>query len=273
MSKKAVFFDIDGTLWDYEQKIPESLATALEKLRMAGNLAFICTGRARSTVYEQSLLDLGFDGILAGCGTYVEMKDEVLYEHTIEFEELKSLCAMLKEKGIGIFAEGSKKLFIDWDYFNGQAYAEGFRSSMGETCVGLDTLTEEDKVNKLSVDFLGMEPEVVTELIDAEKYDVIIHDMSNQGEESRHVAEIIPKGFSKATGMEWICKHLEIDWKNTYAFGDGSNDIAMLKAANCGICMGNGNEIAKEQADVITEAVMDNGVYKELLRQGLYIRM
>ena len=31
--KKAVFFDIDGTLWNYQMQIPESTVLAIRKLR------------------------------------------------------------------------------------------------------------------------------------------------------------------------------------------------------------------------------------------------
>ena len=41
MEKSAVFFDIDGTLWDYTNYIPESTRKGIKKLRENGHLAFI----------------------------------------------------------------------------------------------------------------------------------------------------------------------------------------------------------------------------------------
>ena len=38
--KKAVFFDIDGTLWDFKMNIPESTKKALKELRKNGYYAF-----------------------------------------------------------------------------------------------------------------------------------------------------------------------------------------------------------------------------------------
>ena len=69
---KAIFFDIDGTLWDREQRIPESVKKALERLKENSHLFFICSGRTRSFIPDRELMPLGFDGILAGCGTYGE---------------------------------------------------------------------------------------------------------------------------------------------------------------------------------------------------------
>lgn len=65
--KKAVFFDIDGTLWNYQMQIPESTVLAIRKLRENGHYAFICSGRSRSNIQSPKLLGIGFDGVVASC--------------------------------------------------------------------------------------------------------------------------------------------------------------------------------------------------------------
>ena len=42
--KKAVFFDIDGTLWNEHMQVPESTTEAIRELRADGNYAFLCSG-------------------------------------------------------------------------------------------------------------------------------------------------------------------------------------------------------------------------------------
>lgn len=79
MSRKAVFFDIDGTLWDEHFVIPESTKEAIRKLRENGHLAFLCSGRTRAFIQDERLLALGFDGIVAGCGTWIEMDGKTLF--------------------------------------------------------------------------------------------------------------------------------------------------------------------------------------------------
>ena len=85
--KKAVFFDIDGTLWDDKMQIPESTISAIRALRANGNYAFICTGRSRSNVADERLLGIGFDGVVAGCGTYLEDSEGDICESIIIFKE------------------------------------------------------------------------------------------------------------------------------------------------------------------------------------------
>ena len=75
---KTVFFDIDGTIWDDDMVIPESTMEAVAALKANGHRAFICTGRARASVRSEKLLNMGFDGIIAACGNYIEMDGKVI---------------------------------------------------------------------------------------------------------------------------------------------------------------------------------------------------
>ena len=61
MGTKAIFFDIDGTLWDEKFQIPESTKKAFEMLKNNGHLTFICSGRTLSYIQDERLLALGFD--------------------------------------------------------------------------------------------------------------------------------------------------------------------------------------------------------------------
>ena len=48
------------------------------------------------------------------------------------------------------------------------------------------------------------------------------------------------------------------------AFGDGENDIQMLKFAGVGIAMGNADDEVKAAADYVTDSVDENGIEKAL---------
>jgi HAD superfamily hydrolase (TIGR01484 family) len=70
------------------------------------------------------------------------------------------------------------------------------------------------------------------------------------------------EGFTKGTACEFVFNHLNIDKKDSFAFGDGENDIEMLKLVGHGIAMGNAAEHIKEIADEVTETVLNDGIAK-----------
>ena len=52
MNKKVIFIDVDGTLLDYENRLPESASIAIKKARENGHKVYICTGRSKAEVYD-----------------------------------------------------------------------------------------------------------------------------------------------------------------------------------------------------------------------------
>lgn len=50
--------------------------------------------------------------------------------------------------------------------------------------------------------------------------------------------ECIQKGYSKATAIEYIRKHLGISKDEVYVFGDSSNDLSMFEYATHAVAMG-----------------------------------
>ena len=58
---KFIFIDVDGTLVDYENNLPDSAVEAIRLARKNGHKVYICTGRSRAEVY-QSIWDIGLDG-------------------------------------------------------------------------------------------------------------------------------------------------------------------------------------------------------------------
>lgn len=56
--------------------------------------------------------------------------------------------------------------------------------------------------------------------------------------------------------------------EESYAFGDGENDIEMLATVGCGIAMGNAAENVKRHAKQVTDSVSQDGVARGI---GKYI--
>ena len=77
--RKAVFFDVDGTLFKQGKNVPKSTIRAIAKIRENGHLAFVCTGRSRVMVPKTPILDIGFDGVVAACGMYADYQGKLLF--------------------------------------------------------------------------------------------------------------------------------------------------------------------------------------------------
>ena len=62
---------------------------------------------------------------------------------------------------------------------------------------------------------------------------------------------------------------LGVSKEETMAFGDGGNDIGMLRHAGIGIAMGNAKDDVKASADYVTTSVDEDGIFKALKHFGV----
>ncbi|MCC7145242.1 MAG: HAD-IIB family hydrolase [Phycisphaeraceae bacterium] len=74
------------------------------------------------------------------------------------------------------------------------------------------------------------------------------------------VLEIFTRGVDKWRGLSWIARQQGIDPKQIAVIGDQINDVAMIRAAGCGIAMGNAIDAAKEVAAHVTLTCDQHGV-------------
>ena len=72
--------------------------------------------------------------------------------------------------------------------------------------------------------------------------------------------EVLPKGINKAATLEKLLNHLGCRREELMAFGDGYNDISMLKYAGMGVVMGNANDTVKKEGDYIAPSNDENGI-------------
>ena len=111
MDNKILFFDIDGTLLGRNEYLPASAAEAIRRTRAKGNLCFICSGRSKSMLPEK-LLEVGFDGIICGGGTYISFRDEILVDHRLSAGELSRLLDWFEGSDLGLFFEGDEYIHV-----------------------------------------------------------------------------------------------------------------------------------------------------------------
>lgn len=251
-NRKAIFFDIDGTIWDRNNWIPDSTIRAIRVLREKGHLTFICTGRTRGYIQNPKLLNLGFDGIVSGCGTMIEYHDQVVFCREIEKTMVEATINTVRKYGFRPILEGREYLYLDEEEFKDDSYGKKLRSELGDH---LRTIKDEWgrwEICKLSCATTDADREGCFQEL-SPYYDFMIH--------NPHVLEMIPKGFHKGTGILKVCKFLHINKADTVAFGDSANDIGMLKTAAVSVVMGNGSDDAKAVADYITSPLGEDGIW------------
>jgi Cof subfamily protein (haloacid dehalogenase superfamily) len=255
MGKKAVFFDIDGTLYTHELGVPESAVQGIKELKDKGHFAFISTGRTRAMI-SQELVDLGFDGVLAACGTYVEYKENVIYNIDLKRETVNNAVDILRKYNVFCILEGRNYLYMDDDNASDDSEfsVNRFKNKFGKKIKPI--IGQEHHVNKITC-------RLDKHCNFQEAYKSLEKDFYSIYHNSK-IVELIPKGFSKAKGIEEIIKYLGININDTYAFGDSANDIDMLRYVKYGIAMGNSSSEILEMVKYKTDNIENDGIYNGL---------
>ncbi|MCK9471459.1 MAG: Cof-type HAD-IIB family hydrolase [Bacilli bacterium] len=253
--KKLFLFDIDGTLFDNDQKkVHDSTKQALIELRKTAHVG-IATGRAEFMLYSiADLLDL-FDDFVLINGQYIKSNGSVVYKNTIDPDELDLLCKKMDELDI----------------------AYGFQGSSDEAISKIDERVLES-FDKLGLDLPPLDKdyyfknEVYQAWAFSNKDQVEI--LKQQSSYFQFIKwldvgyDILPKSANKGNGVKKLADYLGIDMKDVIVFGDGDNDFEMIKNAGLGIAMGNATKKVKEVADFVTTSVGDDGISYALKHFG-----
>ena len=251
----AIFFDIDGTLWDRDNYIPQSTKDAIGLLRENGHLTFLCSGRTRVFINSEELLGMGFDGIVSGCGTFIEYeRKEMLYKQ-VDNRILKKSVQLFYEHDMPMVIEGRHKLYMDADIISRDAYGRYLLEAMKDYIEPIRGNEDRWEASKFTVLIHGTDYPAVMEAL-KDDYDFLVH--------GDVAMEVVPKGYNKASGIACVCEKLGIAVKDTYAFGDSANDVDMLDFAGVGVAMGDGTDVAKAHADYVTKDLHEDGIYHAL---------
>lgn len=277
--RKIVFIDVDGTLCNDDGFVPESAATAVREARKNGHLVYLCTGRSKAEIYDY-IMDIGFDGIIGAGGGFVEIGGEMLYHKKVSDENVRHLVDFFNEHNVDFYIEsngglyGSKNLIpklekilygdVENDH-EARLKKENNPNHFIEALIIGQDLYRND-VNKACF----LEPEEISfEKIKGEfknEFEVIHCTVPAFGDDS---GELGVPDVHKATAIEILLKHLNIDGKDTIALGDGLNDIEMFEFCELGIAMGNAKQGLKEIADEITDTHDEGGIYNSFKKHGL----
>lgn len=259
---KALFFDIDGTLVPYGSgHIPEEVSEAIAEVRRKGVKVFISTGRHLSWI--NNLGNTEFDGYVTVNGGMCLGADghTCIHKHCIEPSEIERLKEFSERSDIPlVVVPAEEKIFITRVTPEVQLVGEELHlppipvakvdNAVGKDVVQLMAFGSED--DRRSSGLFG---------------EVLKHSVATSW--NPYFCDIIPQGSDKSCGLRAMAEHFGFDMSETMAFGDGSNDVGMLRAAGIGVAMGNADTHVKEAADYITTSDTDHGVVNALRHFGL----
>ncbi|BAL83690.1 putative hydrolase [Selenomonas ruminantium subsp. lactilytica TAM6421] len=259
---KAVFFDIDGTLINIHHKrtsISPMVKRAIHELRAAGHRTFIASGRPWAYLSAEMTSEGLFDGFVLMNGAVVILDGQVIFRQDMPAQTVREMVALAEEKGLEYILEGHPKVYLRPEFKGLENVYRNIKIDVDEFVRDFDL----EDVQAAKLEFLCDTPGAdgafekllswpgVTGLIDPTL---------------RKYMELYAADISKATGIQWALEYMKVPLENSYAFGDGLNDLEMMGTVGHALVMGNAGPELKSLAEHVLPTVDEDGVAEGIYR-------
>lgn len=277
---KIIFLDVDGTLVDYDNRIPESAVKAIRLARDKGHKVYVCTGRSRAEM-QPEIWDIGIDGMIGGNGSYVEDNEEVVMHQLISKDDAKHIVDWLHSRGLEFYLESNNGLFASENFKEAaRPVLREYSLRKGKTEEEVKDQEAEDALHgliyggELYRDDLNKVSFILSDYQDhldsiEEFPNLEAHTWGGRGETALF-GDLGVKDINKAHAIAVLLKYLGAEQKDTIAFGDAKIDIPMLDYCQIGVSMGNGGPEILKMADMVTDDVAEDGLYNAFEKLGLF---
>lgn len=277
--RKIIFLDVDGTLVDYHNRIPESAIRAIRQARVNGHLVYVCTGRSRAEM-QPELWEIGLDGMIGGNGSYVEHQGQVVMHQLLSEEDSRAIVDWLHERGLEFYLESNNGLFASENFREraretlriysmnkGKTAEEVANQEVEDVMHGMvfDGELYRDDLNKVSFVLDSYQDHLDSK----EAFPQLVANTWGGRGETALFGDLGVKDIDKAHAISVLLDHLGASQADTIAFGDAKIDISMLDYCAVGVAMGNGGAEILAMADMITDDVEEDGLYHAFERLGL----
>ncbi len=257
--RKALFVDLDGTLFDKQNGIPKSTIDALNNLSPDVDL-YLATGRSSYTLAViEDIMPL-FKGFLLLNGQHVMVDNQTIFYKPMKKAGLLKLHEIASKYQAQIGYVTIDKAYV-------YSYSEDIHKFFSER--SNDRIVDCQKEDfDFSVPVSMVWLFAGTEVIDAMAKRLPELSFLKWG---RFGCDIVDKGESKQRGIKVIQETFGYLTEDMYAIGNGENDVEMFQAVGTAIAMGNSNDHVKENAHLVTSALSEDGIYKALKQLGLLV--
>lgn len=265
MPVKLIAFDLDGTLLDERKNIPEANLQALKEAARAGALLVPATGRLYTGIPEQlrSLPGARYFITINGAYAYDAVDDRNLYTSELCVDTCLRLIDYMDRLPVIYDCYQDNWGYITRSMFHraGDFIPDpGIMKMMRELRTPVDNLAETLRQKGRPV----------------QKMQMHFQDLAERDRQLKLVAEQFPEtaissslpwnieinsaGATKGQALKALCAALGIDLADVLAFGDGTNDLDMIRTAGTGVAMDNAAEEVKAAADWIAPSNINCGV-------------
>lgn len=249
---KIIFFDIDGTLVSFRtHRIPQSTLDAVHRIREKGTKVWIATGRP--VPFINNLGELEYDGIMCVNGGHcVKADGTVIFSRPVGQSDVIRMIEEQKKTGMAVVYAGNENAIL--------TAPDGVPDSVHEVFSLLNLPLPQLRPCEQALDMEVMQ--VIAFFSEKQSQHIMKNVLKECNETRWHpaFADCVAAGTDKATGIDAVIAHHGFDISETMAFGDGGNDITMLRHSGTGVAMGNANDNVKASADIITSSVDEDGI-------------
>ena len=259
-----LFFDIDGTLFDDRGELPASVLPALEQAHAGGHLLLINTGRTLCNK-DHRLDGFPLDGWIMGCGTRVTLHGETLQSLEYSLRQSLRLREVFLRLQLPVVYECDTGMYFDPMSASHPAVT-GFQRFARKHGLARQ-VTETDPEFRAVKMFCFTEDAALIRLLESETaalglpFTAIDRDHGGW--------EVVPAGFSKATGIDVVRRKVSAGLEECYAFGDSRNDLPMLLHVGHSVAMGNASDEVKACCSFVTDRPEEDGIRNALRSLGL----
>lgn len=272
MKCRLVAFDLDGTLLDSGKRLPAENRAALEEAAARGVILVPATGRILRGI-PVALLALPFLHyyILANGALVVDAAEgRTLFSADIPLDLTLRVMRYLDTQPVlydcyqGDIGWMSQAMFEQAPVY--MRCEPLVLKMLGELRVRVPDLKQtlrEHGRGVQKIQFFYKPEDNALRLDMLERFSTLFPELNATTSISNNV-ELNSVHAGKGHGLTALCRALGIPREATVAFGDGTNDISLLRAAGRGVAMANAEEAVKAAADAVCESNDDCGVAKEL---------
>lgn len=243
---KAAFFDIDGTLLSFKtHRVSDGTVRAFDTLHRHGVHTFISSGRPMVLIPPMPIC---FEAHITMNGGYVFTPDKVLLSNPIPSADLEAWLDFAKQRNLCTMIFTADGMMLAQPNEMGLKLRDQLEFTMPPV-VDIDDMRRHEVYQIIALMPANLDSHVAS---------LLPHCRLPRWHPA--FTDVVAADNSKACGMEAICRHFGICQDETLAFGDGANDIEMLQWAGIGVAMGNAEQGVKDQADLVTRSVDEEGI-------------